>query len=100
MTINRDPEGNETRALEKLIDFKADKVLEIGCGDGRLTWRYADRVGNITAIDPRSEDITKARVDLPAHYAGRINFIESTLEAYLESHAKSEFDLAIFSWSL
>jgi ubiquinone/menaquinone biosynthesis C-methylase UbiE len=100
MSIIRDPEANETRALEKLIDVRAKNVLEIGCGDGRMTWRYADIVDNITAIDPRYEDIQKARAELPAHLANRINFTVSSLDDFLVSHRSPEFDLAIFSWSL
>ena len=37
-----DPEGAELAALGKLVDFAGLHVLEVGCGDGRLTWRYAD----------------------------------------------------------
>jgi len=43
MVIRTDPENNETRALFDLADFKSKRVLEIGCGDGRLTWRYATK---------------------------------------------------------
>jgi cyclopropane fatty-acyl-phospholipid synthase-like methyltransferase len=42
MKIRIDPENNELRALIKIADFKEKHVLEIGCGDGRLTWRYAE----------------------------------------------------------
>jgi hypothetical protein len=37
MTINVDPENSETRAVFNLADFNGQSVLEIGCGDGRLT---------------------------------------------------------------
>ncbi len=36
MNIRIDPENNETRALFDLADFRGQRVLEIGCGDGRL----------------------------------------------------------------
>jgi cyclopropane fatty-acyl-phospholipid synthase-like methyltransferase len=32
-----DPEGVETRAIRELIDFAGKDVLEIGCGEGRMT---------------------------------------------------------------
>jgi hypothetical protein len=32
-----DHEGNETRALHELVDFRDKDVLEIGCGDGRMS---------------------------------------------------------------
>ena len=49
MMIRVDPENNEPRALFDLADFNGRSVLEIGCGDGRLTWRYADNVAHVTA---------------------------------------------------
>ena len=42
MTIRTDPENNETRALLDMANFGGQHVLEIGCGDGRVTWLYAD----------------------------------------------------------
>ena len=32
-----DYEGVETRATRELIDFAGKDVLEIGCGEGRMT---------------------------------------------------------------
>jgi cyclopropane fatty-acyl-phospholipid synthase-like methyltransferase len=43
MTVRTDPEGNETDTLFDLVDLGGAHVLEIGAGDGRLTWRYAHR---------------------------------------------------------
>jgi len=44
MTVRVDPENNEPRALFDLADFNGQRVLEIGCGNRRLTchWRSAD----------------------------------------------------------
>jgi len=48
-----DPEGHETAALDQLLpDLRGRRVLEVGCGEGRLTCRYADRAGSVLAIDP------------------------------------------------
>lgn len=53
MSILLDPEKNETHALFNLpIAWTGASVLEIGSGDGRLTWRYADRVARVVAIEP------------------------------------------------
>ena len=52
MTIRSDPEKNETRALLDLVDFSGKQVLEIGCGDGRMTWRYAGAAAHVTCIEP------------------------------------------------
>ena len=34
-----DPKGVETRAVLSAADFRDARVLEIGCGDGRVTFR-------------------------------------------------------------
>ena len=57
MTIRSDPENNEIRALGDLVDFSGKHVLEIGCGDGRLTWRYAEAAAHVTAIEPFEEAV-------------------------------------------
>jgi ubiquinone/menaquinone biosynthesis C-methylase UbiE len=42
MPIRLDPEGNEPATLFDFAgSFTGQRVLEIGCGDGCLTWLYA-----------------------------------------------------------
>jgi ubiquinone/menaquinone biosynthesis C-methylase UbiE len=53
-----EPEGNETRILHELMDFRGKDVLEIGCGDGRMTWRYAQLVRLVLALDPAARRTT------------------------------------------
>ena len=60
MAIRTDPENNETRALFDMANFAGQDVLEIGCGDGRLIWRYANRAAHVTAIDPAANQIALA----------------------------------------
>lgn len=100
MAIEKDPVGNETRALIDMIDFKNRRVLEVGCGDGRLTWRYADLAEHITAIDPIESEIKIAQLNLPARLIGKVEFHETTLEDFGKTINIPSFDLAIFSWSL
>jgi len=100
MAIRVDPENNETRALFDLADFSAQRVLEIGCGDGRLTWRYADRAAHVTAIDPFAEGITRAREELPRELQGRVEFHHIAFEDFAAASEPSTFDRAILSWSL
>ena len=98
--IRIDPENNESRALFDLADFSDKHVLEIGCGDGRLTWRYADKAARVTAIEPSAEQIGLAKENLPNNLQGRIEFHVAALEDFAANSAPSVFDLVILSYSL
>ena len=100
MTIRVDPENNEPRALFDLADFNGQRVLEIGCGDGRLTRRYADRAAHVTAIDAFAGSIAQAKEDLPNELKGRVEFHHSAFEEFASKIASSAFDRVILSWSL
>jgi 2-polyprenyl-3-methyl-5-hydroxy-6-metoxy-1,4-benzoquinol methylase len=100
MTIAEDPEGNETSILHEMVDFKDLEVLEIGCGEGRLTWRYAEKAAHVTAIDPIAEDIATARANLPDHLKGRVSFIRSNIGDFASSVIEQRFDIGLFAWSL
>jgi ubiquinone/menaquinone biosynthesis C-methylase UbiE len=98
MPVFADPEDTETKALHDYADFTGKRVLEIGCGDGRLTWRYADRAASVVAIDPDADDIAIALEDCPAELHAKIDFRAAHLE---EMDIPAEkFDLALLSWSL
>ena len=96
--VRSDPEDAETAALRALIDFTGLRVLEVGCGDGRLTWRYADRAAQVVAIDPDADDIATASEDCPPALRSRVELHVSRLEDFLPPTEK--FDLALLSWSL
>ncbi len=94
-----DPEGNETRALFGLYhDFAGRSVLEIGCGDGRLTWRYAERAARVIAIDLDAVRISKALAKHSDEFE-HVKFSNIGLESFA-AHSKEKFDIAILAWSL
>lgn len=96
----QDPENKESQALFEFVDFRDKHVLEIGCGDGRLTWLYADQTAHVTAIEPSDKQIALAKDNLPEYLRGRINFHVATLEEFAVKSAPSTFDLVILSYSL
>jgi len=66
MPVLLDPESNESKTLFNLCpDWKGKSVLEIGSGDGRLTWIYADRVARVVAIEPDTDKYNAARAERP-----------------------------------
>ena len=100
MTIRVDPENNESRALFDLVEFRGQRVLEIGCGDGRLTWRYADSAAHVTAIDPFEASIARAKENTPEELKSRVNFRHITFDDFAAESRSLTFDIAILSWSL
>lgn len=100
MTIVKDPEGTETFTLHDMVDFTDRRVLEVGCGKGRLTWRYAEKAAHVTGLDPLAEDIQTARTDLPASLNGRVDFIATSIKDFATSNQDRNFDIALFSWAL
>lgn len=98
MTVQKDPEGNETRHLLKFADFQDKRTLEVGCGEGRLTWRYASASSMTVGLDPEKDALHVARIDRPSDLVDRVQFANSQAE-HLPFH-KETFDIAVLAWSL
>jgi len=98
--IKIDPENNETNALLDMANFSEKHMLEIGCGDGRLTWHYADKAAHVTAIDPFEGSIARAQDNTPDSLKGRIEFRHIGFNEFAAANSSSQFDIAILSWSL
>ncbi len=90
-----DPEGHEPAALDALApDLIGARVLEIGCGNGRLTRRYARRTGSVLAIDPDADAIAAFERDRPA------NVTVAAVGVDQLSSPPASFDLVLLSWAL
>ena len=100
MAIKVDPEGNETRALFELTDLDGHDVLEIGCGDGRLTWRYAFKVAHVIAVDPFEGSVIRAKASVPNDVQDHVQIIHADFDRFATSSPSSAFDTVILSWAL
>ena len=66
MAIIDDPEQYKAAALARMVpSFTGRQVLEIGCGEGRLTRKYARDAARVIAIDTDAEGISELRRELP-----------------------------------
>lgn len=98
MTRVLDPEGAHLAALRRVVDFTGARVLEVGCGDGRLTVGIAEHATSVLAFDPDQEAVSRAREALPIELADRVAYaVGSATELEIP---RSAFDIVVFSWSL
>jgi ubiquinone/menaquinone biosynthesis C-methylase UbiE len=97
MTIRDDPEGMEIRTLMKHVPLNGKEVLEVGCGEGRLTYKYYARAKRVLAIDPLASSIRRAK-----HFAPKGAHAPEFRVGRGEKLALRDesFDVAFFSWSL
>ena len=98
MTLQRDPEHNEINHLRKVTDFRGKRALEIGCGEGRMTWQYAKWTESTTAIDLDHDSLRVAKVDRPYDLEDKVQL--ACVDSDNLPFSKEKFDIAILAWSL
>jgi cyclopropane fatty-acyl-phospholipid synthase-like methyltransferase len=95
-----DPEGSETLALFGLVDLGGQHVLEIGSGDGRLTWRFAGTAAHVIAVEPFAQSVARAKQTLPHELKGKVEFHQVGFDDFAAGAKPGAFDVVILSWSL
>src|SRR5262245_14573151 len=93
-----DPQGIEVQQLFAAAGFERKQIVEIGCGDGRLTFRYADRAENVAGIEPDPEPLRLAARACSPELRGRLIFIQAS--ATRMPLADATFDIALLAKSL
>jgi 2-polyprenyl-3-methyl-5-hydroxy-6-metoxy-1,4-benzoquinol methylase len=93
-----DPDGVEIATIRELVDADGLDVVDVGCGDGRLSFELARQGARVFGIDPDEDSIALARSETPRELRRRVRF-EAADAAQIEL-PRGEFDLALFSWSL
>ncbi len=92
------PSGVERRSVERFVSLRGARVLEIGCGNGRLTFEYAARAERVEAFDPNPLEIGRARRGARVRRTGNVRFHVRAVQDWTPTRAR--FDVALFTWSL
>ena len=90
----RDEDGVEAAAIAALVPLDGKRVLEVGCGKGRLTALAAGRASSAYAFDPSAENVAAARAALTSEQRRQVHDAEAL------DVARERFDVALCGWSL
>ena len=97
MSLRIDPEQREVGSLVRVAEWRGRHVLEIGCGDGRLSLRLARLGAVVCGIDPDRARIRDARRRL-RRFSRRVRFRVGQAERL--AHGAGSFDVVVLSWAL
>ncbi len=98
MSLQIDPEEIETHHLHDFAALAGARVLEIGCGDGRLTWRYVQATRRVIGVDLDLTRLLSACQSTPAELAAKASFLAA--DAVFLPFPSAAFDVVILAWSL
>lgn len=96
--MQKDPENKESKILHQLVEFTNKLILEVGCGEGRLTWKYAKFAKQVIAFDHDHDALRIARADCHVDLHKVVHFANAN--ATHIPFSKETFDIAVLAWSL
>jgi trans-aconitate 2-methyltransferase len=79
----------------------SERVIDAGCGSGRLTAALLDRLphGRVLALDRSRNMLGVARANLRPAYGGRVSFVQASLpDVPVSGWADVVFSTATFHW--
>jgi len=97
VTTQTDPERNEIKYLHQFADFANKRVIEIGCGEGRLTWQYVNKPRLTIGIDSDADALRVATIERPSDLNNKVLFSQAQSEHL--PFRKETFDMAVLAWS-
>jgi ubiquinone/menaquinone biosynthesis C-methylase UbiE len=98
MATEVDPAGVMPRAILKAAHFRGARVLEIGAGDGRLTFQYAAEPSSVVGLDTKEPDIRVASKCPGVALGGNVSFLCASATALPFSAGR--FEIVLLASSL
>jgi len=97
MATEVDPAGVMPRAILQAANFRNTRVLEVGAGDGRLTFQYAEEPSSVVGIDTKELDIRSA-AEARAGLRGHVRFLCASATAL--PFSAERFEIVLLASSL
>ena len=82
--------------IKDLIDEES-KIIDVGCGTGRLEFALADKCKSVLGIDLSKKNIDRANLILLQHPNDKISFQHSNLKEIINK-GKIHFDYAVLTY--
>jgi len=97
-SLLRPPPQHELREYGGVGLVRGKRVIDIGCGDGRMALGCAPHAAEVVGVDPDPEAIRLARVKARELGVTNVEFKVGVAQAL--PFADGHFDVAILSWTL
>lgn len=91
-------DDQDAEVIKEVSSLKNKRVLEVGCGDGRLTFALAAECRSIIGVDLEASLIDSALARLKESAATNIEF--KTMDAQNLQFEADSFDVVLFPWVL
>jgi ubiquinone/menaquinone biosynthesis C-methylase UbiE len=94
----RPPPQDELREYGGIGLVRRKRVIDIGCGDGRMALGCAPHASEVAGVDPDPDAIRLARLRARELAVGNVEFRVGVAQEL--PFADEYFDVAILSWTL